>query len=61
MAQFCCRCNYATAGHIGMQFFNFIVSSVIIVLFARHNVLTPHISKTHLPICSLNVCEPELN
>ena len=41
-----------------MQFFNFIVLSVII---AYHSVLTPHISKTHLPICSPNVREIELN
>ena len=46
-------CNYATAGHIGMQTFNFVVLSVII---AHHSVLTPH-SKTHLPIVSLNVRE----
>ena len=49
---FCCCCNYATVDHI-MQIFNVIVSSVII---AHHSVLTPHISKTHLPISSLNVC-----
>ena len=41
-----------------MKFFNFVVSSVII---AHHSVLTPHISKTHLPICSLNGHELELN
>ena len=45
-------------GHIGMQFFNFTVLSVII---AHHIVLTPHISKTHLPICALNVGELKLN
>ena len=37
---------------------NFIVSSVVI---AHHSVLTPHISKTILPIPSLNVRELELN
>ena len=37
-----------------MRIFNFVVLSVIT---ARHNVPTPHISKTHLPIVSLNVCE----
>ena len=52
----CCCCNYATVGHI-MQIFNVIVSSVII---AHHSVLTPHISKTHLPISLLNV-RVELN
>ena len=57
MAQFCC-CNYATVGHIGMQIFNFVVLSVII---APQNILTPHISKTSLPIVSLNVRELELN
>ena len=41
-----------------MQIFNFIVLSVII---AYHSVLTPHISKTHLPISSLNVRELRLN
>ena len=28
---------------------------------SSHNVLTPHISKTYLPIVSLNVCELKLN
>ena len=37
-----------------MKFFNFIVLSVII---AHHSALTPHISKTHLPIFALNVGE----
>ena len=41
-----------------MQIFNFVVLSVII---APHNVLIPHISKTHLHIVSLNVRELELN
>ena len=45
-------CNYAAVvGHIGMQIFNFVVLSVII---ASHNVLTPHFSKTYLPIVLLN-------
>ena len=35
-----------------MQTFNFVVLSAI---FTSHNVVTPHISKTHLPIVSLNV------
>ena len=52
-----CCCNYATAGRIGMYIFNFIVSSVII---AHQSVLTPRISKTHLPISSLNLHELEL-
>ena len=39
-----------------MQIFNFAVLSVIIT---SHNVLTPQISKTHLPIVSLNVRELE--
>ena len=41
-----------------MQNSNFLVLSVII---APHNVLTPHISKTHLPFVSLNLRELELN
>ena len=41
-----------------MRIFNFIVLSVIA---APHNVSTPHISKIHLPIVSLNVREVELN
>ena len=41
-----------------MKILNFVVLSVII---ARHNVHTPHISKTHLPIVSINVRELELN
>ena len=41
-----CGCgNYATVDHKDMQIFNFVVLSVII---APRNVLTPHISKTHL-------------
>ena len=51
-------CNYATVGDIGMRIFNFIVLSVIIV---NRSVLSPHISKGHLPISSLNVHELELN
>ena len=41
-----------------MEISYFVVLSVIIV---SHNVLTPHISKTHLPIVLLNVLEFELN
>ena len=41
-----------------MQTFNFAVLSVII---APCNVLTPHNSKIHLPIVSLNARELELN
>ena len=40
-----------------MQIFNSVVSSVII---PSPNVLTPHISKSHLPIVSLNVRELKL-
>ena len=40
-----------------MRIFNFAVLSVIT---APHNVLTPHISKTNLPIVLLNVPEVEL-
>ena len=54
---FCCF-KYATVGHIGMRIFNFVILSVITAL---HNVPTPHISKTHLPIIALNVREVELN
>ena len=43
---------------IGRQIFNFVALSVIIV---PHNVLTPHISKTHLHIFSLNARELEWN
>ena len=57
MIPFCCCCNYATVGHIGMRIFNFAVLSVIT---APHNVLTPHISKTNLPIVLLNVREVKL-
>ena len=41
-----------------MRIFNFVVLSVIP---APHNVLTPRISKTHLPIVSLNVRDVKLN
>ena len=41
-----------------MQMFN---SIVLLVIIAYHSLLTPHISKTHLPISSLNVRELELN
>ena len=37
-----------------MRIFSFVVLSVTT---APDNVLTPHISKIHLPIVSLNVCE----
>ena len=58
MVPFCCCCNYATVGHIGIRIFNFVVLSLII---APHNVPNPHISKTHLHIVSLNARELELN
>ena len=58
MVPFCCCCNYATVDHIGMRIFNFVVLSMIT---AAHNVATPHISKTHLPIISLNARELKLN
>ena len=41
-----------------MRIFNFVILSVIT---APHNVPTPHINKTHLPIVLLNVLELELN
>ena len=41
-----------------MPVFSFVVLSDII---APYNVLTPHISKTHLPIGSLSVRELEFN
>ena len=50
MVPFCCWCNYATVGHIGMQIFNFVILSVIT---APQNAPTPHISRTHLPIVLL--------
>ena len=52
------NCIIVTAAHVGLQIFNIVVLSVII---APHNVLTPHISKTHLPIVSLHERELELN
>ena len=58
VVQFCCYYNYATVGHIGMRVFNFVILSVITTLY---NVPTFHISKTHLPIVSLNIREVELN
>ena len=58
MVPFCYCCNYATVDHIGMRIFNFVALSVIT---ATHNVFTPHISKTHLAIVSLNTREIELN
>ena len=58
MVPFFCCYNYATVGHIGIQILNVIVLFVII---AHHSFLTPHISKTHLHIFSLNVRELELN
>ena len=44
--------------HMYAQIFSFVVLSVIIAL---DNVLTSHISKTHLLIVSRNVRELELN
>ena len=41
-----------------VRIFKFVVLSVIT---APHNVLSPNISKTRLPIVSLNVREVELN
>ena len=41
-----------------MRIFNFVVLSVIT---AQRNVPTPYISKTNLPIVSLNVRKFELN
>ena len=41
-----------------MQIFNFIV---LFVITAHHIFLAPRISKTHLPIYSLNVRELKLN
>ena len=41
-----------------MRIFNSVILSVIT---APHNVPTLHISKTHLPIVSLNARELELN
>ena len=38
MVIFCCCCNYATVGHIGMRIFNFVVLSVIT---NAHNVPIP--------------------
>ena len=54
MVPFCCCCNYATAGYIGMQVFNFVVLSVIIT---SCNVLTPYIRQ--ILLFSLNVRELE--
>ena len=40
-----------------MQIYNFVVLSVVIAL---HNAFTPHISKSHLLILSLDIRELEL-
>ena len=48
---------YATVGNISMQFFNF---KVLFVIIGHQSFLNPHISKTHLPISSLNVRELDL-
>ena len=58
MVPFCCCWDYVRVGHIGMRIFNFVVLSVIT---AQRNVPTPYISKTNLPIVSLNVRKFELN
>ena len=58
MVLFCCCCNYAKVGHMGVRIFNFVV---LFVITALHNVSRPHISKTHLPIVSPNVRKLELN
>ena len=58
MVPFCCCCNYATVGYIGTRIFNFVVLPVIT---APDNAPTPHISKSHWPIVSLNVRELEMN
>ena len=57
MAPFCCCCNYATVGHIGVKIINFVVLSMIM---ASTNILTPRISKIYLLIVSLNVRKLEL-
>ena len=41
------------------ELFNFVVLSAVTP--APHNVPTPLICKTHLPIVLLNVCDLELN
>ena len=58
MVPFCCCCNYVAVRQIGMRIVNFVVLSVIT---APRSVPPAHISKTHLPIVSLNVRELELN
>ena len=57
MVPFCSCCNYATVGHTGMQIFNSVVLSGIA---APRNVLTSHISKTHLSVVSPHLRELEL-
>ena len=57
MIAFCYCYNFATVGHIGMQIFNFVVLSMI---DAPPKVLTTHISKTRLPIVSLDVSKLQL-
>ena len=57
MVPFCC-CIYAAVGRIGIRISNSVFFSVITAL---HNVPTPHISKTHLPIVLLNVRELQFN
>ena len=48
-------CNSRPHQYVNFQFV------IISVITAPHNVPTPHISKTYLPIVSLNVREVELN
>ena len=58
MVPFCRCCNYATVGYICIRIFNFVALTVIT---APHNASTPHISKSHWPIVSLNARELEMN
>ena len=58
MVPFSCCYNYATVGHLCVQIF---ISIVLSASIDHRNVLTPHISKIHLPISSLNVRELEMN
>ena len=58
MVPSCCGWNYATVSHVSIQILNVVVLPVIV---SPHNDLTPHISKTHLAIISLNLRKLELN
>ena len=56
MVSLSCCCNYATEGHIGMQIFNFIVSSVII---AHQCSYSSHCLFLHLMYVNSNLIDAQ--